>query len=317
MSPKTSVLEPLRVRVRRFQFIMGLGFIALIAGSILSVALTFRLSVRIQAVPVATLRVLLWVLLENLWVLGVLPVLCYGAARVMELRAWTTAGGAALTGALFVNAMAFIQNGVHGLWAGDIGSLFSLVAFAGGVVLSARAVRMGREAAAQQSVKAQSKAQERKSEYDEFLRAAEQGAARLEQREAQATPAGVAPTGAEEAQSTVAAVAPVASEAAQATSAGVAPVSSEEAPSTAAGVAPVSSSEGGPSTAAGVAPVASEAAQAPVGDAVPGTESAAEALSSAAQAQPAGSEAQAPSPAAPEPTTAAATGSDTSKAPAA
>ncbi|AEI68582.1 hypothetical protein [Corallococcus macrosporus] len=287
MSPKTSVLEPLRVRVRRFQFIMGLGFIALIAGSILSVALTLRLSVRIQAVPVGTLRVLLAVLLENLWVLGVLPVLCYGAARVMELRAWTTAGGAALTGALFVNAMAFIQNGVNGLWAGDIGSLFSLGAFAGGVVISARAVRMGREAAAHQSVKAQGKAQERKSEYDEFLRAAEQGAARLEQREAQAPPAGVAP------------------------------ISSEEAPSTAAGAAPVSSSEAVPSTAAAVAPVASEAAQAPVGDAVPGTGSAAEALSSAAQAQPAGSEAQAQSLAAPEPTTAAATGSDTSKAPAA
>lgn len=185
MSSKTSVLEPLRVRVRRFQFIMGLGFIALIAGSLLSVALTFRLSVRIQAVPLGALRTLLSVLLENLWVLGVLPVLCYGAARVMELRPWTTAGGAALTGAAFLNAMAFIQSGVYGLWVGDIGSVFSMVAFAGGVVLSARAVMMGRDAAAQQSVKTQAKAEERKSEYDEFLLAAEQGAARLEQREAQ------------------------------------------------------------------------------------------------------------------------------------
>ncbi|NVJ15665.1 hypothetical protein [Myxococcus sp. AM010] len=209
MSSKTSVLEPLRVRVRRFQFIMGLGFIALIAGSILSVALTLRLSVRIQAVPVGVLRLALAVLLENLWVLGVLPVLCYGAARVMELRPWTTAGGAALTGAVFLNAMAFIQSGVYGLWAGDVGSLFSLAAFAGGVVLSARAVMMGRGAAAQQSVKTQAKAEERKSEYDEFLRAAEQGGARLEQREAQSTAvAGDALTGAAHA-------APVPPEAAQ------------------------------------------------------------------------------------------------------
>jgi len=186
VSSKTSVLEPLRVRVRRFQFIMGLGFIALIAGSILSVALTLRLSVRIQSVPVGVLRVALAVLLENLWVLGVLPLLCYGAARIMELRPWTTAGGAALTGAAFVNALAFVQNGANGLWLGGVGSFFSVVAFAVGLVISARAVMMGRDAAAQQTVKSQARAQERKSEYDEFLRAAEQGGARLEQREAQA-----------------------------------------------------------------------------------------------------------------------------------
>ncbi|WP_426753663.1 hypothetical protein [Myxococcus sp. Y35] len=190
MSSKTSVLEPLRVRVRRFQFIMGLGFIAVVAGSILSVALTLRLSVRIQAVPVGVLRVALAVLLENLWVLGVLPLLSYFAARIIELRPWTTAGGAAVAGSAFVHALAFVQNGVNGLWLGGLGSLLSVAAFAGGVVLTARAVTMGRAAAAQQTVKAQTKAQERKSEYDEFLRAAEQGGARLEQREAQAATSG-------------------------------------------------------------------------------------------------------------------------------
>ncbi|GHG81547.1 hypothetical protein [Comamonas sp. JC664] len=196
MSSKTSVLEPLRVRVRRFQFIMGLGFIALVVGSILSVALTLRLSVRIQAVPVGVLRLTLAVLLENLWVLGVLPVMCYGAARVMELKPWTTGGGAAVAGSLFVHALGFVQNGVNGLWLGGLGSFLSVAAFAGGVVLSARAVALGRAAAAQQTVKSQAKAQERKSEYDEFLLAAEQGAARLEQREAQASTAAAAGQGA-------------------------------------------------------------------------------------------------------------------------
>lgn len=253
MSSKTSVLEPLRVRVRRFQFIMGLGFIALIAGSILSVALTLRLSVRIQAVPVGVLRVALAVLLENLWVLGVLPVLCYGAARVMELRPWTTAGGAALTGAAFLNAMAFIQSGVYGLWAGDIGSLFSMAAFAGGVVLSARAVMMGRDAAAQQSVKTQAKAEERKSEYDEFLRAAEQGGARLEQRESQSTAvAGDALTAAASSATVASEVAQTPASDANAAAAPAQPVDAEtEAP-------PSAASEQGPApaTEAGKAPVA-------------------------------------------------------------
>lgn len=184
MSPKTSVLEPLRVRIRRLQFIVGLGFISLVGGSVLSVALTLRLSVRVQALPHGLMRVVMAVLLENLWVLGVLPLLCYGAARVMELKPWSTAAGASASGAAFVLALNFVQSGAGGLWLGGLGSVLNLAAFAAGVVLSARAVKRGRAAAAQQSGKAQQKAQERKSEYDEFLRAAEAGGARLEQREA-------------------------------------------------------------------------------------------------------------------------------------
>ena len=186
MSSKTSVLEPLRVRIRRFQFIVGLGFISLVGGSVLSVALTLRLSVRVQDLPLGLMRVLMGGLLENLWVLGVLPLLCYGAARVMELKPWSTAAGAAVSGAAFVLALNFAQSGAGGLWLGGPGSVLNVVAFAVGVVLSARAVKLGRAAAAQQSGKAQQKAQERKSEYDEFLRAAEAGGARLEQREAAA-----------------------------------------------------------------------------------------------------------------------------------
>lgn len=183
-SKKPGILEPLRVRVRRFQFIVGLGFIALVMGSVLTNSLGMRLRDRIQALPFGWSQELAAVVLQNLWVLGVLPVLCYGAARVMELRPWTTAAGAATSGSVFVLALGFVQSGVSGLWLGGLPSVLNLAAFAAGVALSARAVVLGRAAAAQQSVKAQTKAQERKSEYDEFLRAAEQGAARLEQREA-------------------------------------------------------------------------------------------------------------------------------------
>ena len=187
MSSKKSALEPLRVRIRRFQFIVGLGFISLVAGSVLSVSLTLRLSTRVQALPMGV-RMVAAVALENLWVLAVLPALCYAAARVMELRPWTTAAGAAVSGATFVLALNYVQSGTDGLWLGGVGSVLNVVAFALGVFVSGRAVTRGRAAAAQQSTQAQAQAQERKSEYDEFLRAAEAGGARLEQREAEAQP---------------------------------------------------------------------------------------------------------------------------------
>jgi hypothetical protein len=190
VSSKTSVLEPLRVRIRRFQFIVGMGFLAVVGGSVLTVALALRLSVRVQALPFGPMRMLMAVLLENLWVLLVLPALCYAAARVMELKPWSTAAGAAVSGAAFVLALNYVQSGADGLWLGGMGSVLNVVAFAVGIVVCARAVKLGRAGAAAQAHKAQAKAQERKSEYDEFLRAAEAGAARLEQREAAQTVAG-------------------------------------------------------------------------------------------------------------------------------
>ncbi|HSP80044.1 MAG TPA: hypothetical protein VLQ93_16055, partial [Myxococcaceae bacterium] len=93
MSTSTGFLSPLRARVRRLQFTVGLGFLALVVGSMLSVALTLRLSVRVQALPFWFLRFVIAVVLENLWVLVLLPVLCYGAARAIALRPLSTALG--------------------------------------------------------------------------------------------------------------------------------------------------------------------------------------------------------------------------------
>lgn len=211
MNSKPGVLEPLRVRIRRFQFIVGLGFLSLVMGSVLSVSLTMRLHTRVQALPVGLMRLLVAVVLENLWVLAVLPVLCYGAARVLDLKPWNTAVGAAMSGALFVIALDFARDGVDGLWLGGLASVLRVVAFVGGVVLSARAVVKGRASAGEQSKKAQAKAQDRKSEYDEFLKAAEQGGARLEQREAQAVASVSAPAEAPVAEAAVPASAEVTS----------------------------------------------------------------------------------------------------------
>ncbi|WP_223763046.1 hypothetical protein [Corallococcus sp. AS-1-6] len=184
MSSKPGVLEPLRVRVRRFQFIVGLGFLSLVVGAMLSVSLVLRLHARVNALPSDLLRIPVAVVLEDLWVLAVLPVLCYGAARIVALRTWTTAVGAALSGGVFVIALNFVRDGFEGLATGwSFASALRVVAFVGGILLSARAIRAGRAAAEKGSAEAEAKAAARKSEYDEFLKAAEAGGARLEQRE--------------------------------------------------------------------------------------------------------------------------------------
>jgi hypothetical protein len=189
---RKALLEPLRVRVRRFQLIVGLGFLALVLGSMLSVALTLRLSVRVQALPFDFLRLLIAVALENLWVLGVLPVLCYGAARILELRPLPTALGAALSGQAFLFALEFVRDGVDGLLGhGWLATLLELGAFAAGVVLSHRTVLRAREAVRLGQERALQQAAARKQEYAEFLRQAEQAGERAAQREAER--AGAAP----------------------------------------------------------------------------------------------------------------------------
>ncbi|WP_208719177.1 hypothetical protein [Corallococcus sicarius] len=188
MSPKPGVLEPLRVRIRRFQFIVGLGFMSLVLGAMLSVSLVMRLHERVSALPFDVLRLCVAVVLENLWVIAVLPVLCYGASRIVALRPWSTALGAAATGGVFVVALNYVRDGSEGLTEWNLGSVLRLGAFAGGIVLSARAIRSGRASAERGSTAAQVKAEARKSEYDEFLKAAEADGARIEQREQAAAP---------------------------------------------------------------------------------------------------------------------------------
>jgi signal transduction histidine kinase len=184
VSTSAGLLSPLRARIRRFLFNTGLGFLALVSGSLLGVALTLRLSVRVQALPFWFLRFVIAVVLENLWVLVLLPVLCYGAARVIELRPLSTALGAALFGELFVLSLDFVRDGA-GPWLEDGGLSLGaeLGALAVGVALSHRAVTRGRAEAHQRQSLAQAKAASRKDEYDAFLREAERAGERIARRE--------------------------------------------------------------------------------------------------------------------------------------
>ncbi|MFL5350735.1 MAG: hypothetical protein ACJ8AT_38685 [Hyalangium sp.] len=183
-TPKKPILEPLRVRIRRAQFIVGLGFLALVMGSVLAGDLSVRLSVRLESLPFQGLVYVIGLAVRNLWVLAVLPLLCYGAARVLELRPWSTALGAALTGQAFLLAVEFVRNGVEG-WVdrGWLATALEWGVLGVGVVLSQRAVVRGRAAAGKQTERAQQQAAARKDEYAEFLQEAERAGEKLAQRE--------------------------------------------------------------------------------------------------------------------------------------
>lgn len=183
--PKKTVLEPLRLRVRRFQFIAGLGFLALILGSVLSVSLAQRINVRVQALPFALLRSLIDLGLQKLWVLAVLPGLAYVAARIIDLRPWPTALGSAAAGQVFLLALEYVQGGVDG-WVerGVWNTLWEVGALALGVGITSRAVERGRAAVKRQGEQAQVQAAARQGEYDEFLQAAEREGEKIAQREA-------------------------------------------------------------------------------------------------------------------------------------
>ncbi|SET62595.1 hypothetical protein [Stigmatella erecta] len=174
------MLEPLRVRLRRFQFILGLGFLSLMAGSMVSVSLAYRLSTRVEDLPGELPRLLIGIVLQNLWVLAALPLLAYGAARILELKPLSTALGAALSGEFFVLSLDFVRDGLEGLWDGWVGAALRLLAFALGVFLSYRAVVSGRAASARAAAAAQARAEARKAEYAEFLREAEKAGERSE-----------------------------------------------------------------------------------------------------------------------------------------
>jgi hypothetical protein len=184
VSTKPRALDSLRVRIRRFQFIVGLGFLSQIIGPLFTVALAQRLSQRIQDLP-GILQLLIGIPLQNLWVLAVLPLLCYGAARILELRALSTAVGSVLSGAAFLLALNFAWGGLEGVAPGVGPVALQLSILGVGVFFCYRAVLKGRADAARGAAKAQAQAEAAKSEYQEFLREAERAAEKTAQREAE------------------------------------------------------------------------------------------------------------------------------------
>jgi hypothetical protein len=170
-----TVLETANVRLTRLIFVGGMGFIAQLTGALLTAALYRRVSPWLEGAPfVVTFPV--GVAMQSLWVLGVLPLFCYGAARVLELRPWWTALGAAITGELFLLALSFLSTGLEGPWFFGLGRG---VAWGLGVTVAARAVRRGTAAASASAQRALAAAQAKKHEYDAFVRESERVADRM------------------------------------------------------------------------------------------------------------------------------------------
>ncbi|HVG61886.1 MAG TPA: hypothetical protein VNA24_25210 [Hyalangium sp.] len=196
MSTKPRALDSLRVRIRRFQFIVGLGFLSQIIGPVITVALAQRLAQRIQDLP-EVLQLIIGIPLQNLWAIAVLPLLCYGAARIIDLKPLSTAVGAVVAGEIFILALNFAWGGLEGVFPGVGAMVLQISILATGVLFSYRAVLRGRADAAKGAAKAQAEAEARKSEYQEFLREAERAGEKTAQREAEraASAGGVASAG--------------------------------------------------------------------------------------------------------------------------
>jgi general stress protein CsbA len=172
-----TALNTLTARVRRAQFIVGLGIVSLVMGMVISGYLFNRVGYRMAAFPSPVAFVFAQVG-RSLWVVVVLPAACYGAARILELKPWSTAIGAALTGESFLVALDYIQSGELP-W---VDLMVRAVALAGGVALSAYGVRRGRSGAARATEAAAQIAAANKAQYDAVLRESQRVADQVESR---------------------------------------------------------------------------------------------------------------------------------------
>jgi hypothetical protein len=165
------------VAVRHLLLMIGFGFIAYVGGSIFAASLMIRIASRMESGPgFFTLAVI-----DGLWVLLALPLLAHLAARFMPLKPWRTAGVGAGTGALFQLALQYVSMGGDGI-IGDVPRLIArLVSLAAGIAITAWAVKAGRTAAEAADAKAKIEAEKKKTQYDEFVKAAESMAERREQ----------------------------------------------------------------------------------------------------------------------------------------
>lgn len=173
-----ALLDPLRVRIRRLQLIVGIGFLSLVVGSITTAALSAKIAPRIEGLESGWMRFALSMLVAGVWAYAVLPLFCYGAARVVELKPWPTAIGAAITGELFTLAIFFVTGALSTAESSLRVLLPRLFLLAAGITLSAFAVRRARADSAGQEEKAKAAAVAKKDEYAEFTREAERIAAK-------------------------------------------------------------------------------------------------------------------------------------------
>lgn len=170
-------LEQTRSLIRRFQLVVGLGFLACAGGLMLSLAIGNRLHDVLPNLRPVWLAQVVAIAISQLWEYAVLPLVCYGAARIVPLAPWSTAVGALATGELFLISLDYFT-GMTGRWFhAPLLLALRLISIAGGLWLSATAIRRAAESTARAQRLALEAAEKKRHEYDAFTREAERIAA--------------------------------------------------------------------------------------------------------------------------------------------
>ncbi len=168
----------LESRARRVSLVVGLGFLSVVVGVLLSTKLFLWLA-SLGDAPVVV-RVLLNGALSTLWAWAVLPAFAYGFGRVIDLRPVPTAAGAVATGFLFLFGVQLVGSGPESFRQEWVLSALRVLFIAGGGALTARCVRAARAAAVKGEEAATAEATRIKSQYDAFAQEAQRVAERRE-----------------------------------------------------------------------------------------------------------------------------------------
>lgn len=156
---------------------VGLGFMAFAAGGVLAGSLVATLGESLDSAPM-WVAMPLGLLLSQVWVLVVLPLLLYGAARFLTIRPWPSALTAAATGQVFSLLFVGATRGFEALTEAPVFFTLQLLVTALGAVLAGVAATRGRARAAEREARAARAAEAKKAEYAEYLKAAEAAADR-------------------------------------------------------------------------------------------------------------------------------------------
>jgi hypothetical protein len=180
---KSRPLATLEARARHVLLMIGFGFASYVLGAIFSSFLLIRLQDRVEVLG-ATPRALVASLVEHFWILLTWPVVANGLTRIFPLSPWPLALIGAATGEAFNIGIAVASRGFDEAFAQGLQLWLHVALMGAGVVLTAWAATRGKASAARAELLAQQKAEAKKGEYDEFVKAAEAIAARTESKDA-------------------------------------------------------------------------------------------------------------------------------------
>jgi hypothetical protein len=130
----------LRKALRRFELIVGLGLVAATAGAMVAAPLVMAIGPHLRTHRSMWPVMLVHTLLSRLWIYALLPLLCWGASRVVKnLRPWRTALGSALVGELCFLSLDWLA-GALGTLADPRLLIPRLLTFGVGVYLGGRVI---------------------------------------------------------------------------------------------------------------------------------------------------------------------------------